>query len=576
MPGEPGQVPVEMGGTTLPEGWERSETAKGIPYYINHGDGASQWEHPDISEVVVRMDGMNEIKFAAYRTAMKLRTVQKVTHLNVVSKNHLERAFFELGLATPQSTEVMTVQELEALLSKLFHLAQRGRAQFIQPDSCVEVTLSWLLKCLDSGRTALVKVRTVKVVLAALCTATVEEKFTYMFQQTRRENSPGISKSTLKMMLKDLLLLPLSVSENATFKIATADNAVENCWRINELAGTDVLNEEEFLYWALQEPLHVVWLPTLHRLSSAETVKHEAKCAKCKAFPIVGFRYRCLKCTSVDFCQSCYWTQQSLKNHKATHPVREYCLATTTGDDVRDFAKQLKYKLTRKYRNKPPKKIYLDYPTTAQEQQERIPDQSPLFANIHSRANQLAARLQELGGTGHGGGGAPNTQVVHVEHHGGPIHSERPPGEEEVPRGRLQSHISGLEEENEALRAQMDRLAERLREVENQPPPPPAFIKVPVPVGRVPATPEMKTQAVNTVLTPSLPSVPTFATTEWSSMYGGEEDKMEELLQEVLAAFPTRTTETVPCDLDSQLLRSAQVVGSSLGAMVFEVASALQ
>ncbi len=55
---------------------------------------------------------------------------------------------------------------------------------------------------------------------------------------------------------------------------------------------------------------------------------------------------------------------------------------------------------------------------------------------------------------------------------------------------------------------------------------------------------EMKTQAVNTVLTPSLPSVPTFATTEWSSMYGGEEDKMEELLQEVLVAFPTRTTES--------------------------------
>ncbi len=42
-------------------------------------------------------------------------------------------------------------------------------------------------------------------------------------------------------------------------------------------------------------------------------------------------------------------------------------------------------------------------------------------------------------------------------------------GEDEVPRGRLRSHISGLEEENEALRAQMDRLAERLRDVESQP-----------------------------------------------------------------------------------------------------------
>lgn len=51
------------------------------------------------------------------------------------------------------------------------------------------------------------------------------------------------------------------------------------------------MSEREFLYWAQQEPLHIVWLPTLHRLSAAETVKHEAKCAKCKAFPIVGFRY---------------------------------------------------------------------------------------------------------------------------------------------------------------------------------------------------------------------------------------------------------------------------------------------
>ena len=73
--------------------------------------------------------------------------------MNVVSKYHLERAFFELGLASPQNTEVLSVQELEALLSKLFHLAERGRAQFIRPDLCTEITLSWLLKCLDRYQT---------------------------------------------------------------------------------------------------------------------------------------------------------------------------------------------------------------------------------------------------------------------------------------------------------------------------------------------------------------------------------------------------------------------------------------
>ena len=34
---------------------------------------------------------------------------------------------------------------------------------------------------------------------------------------------------------------------------------------------TDLLNEDEFLGWVLKEPVWVVWLPTLHRLATAET-----------------------------------------------------------------------------------------------------------------------------------------------------------------------------------------------------------------------------------------------------------------------------------------------------------------
>jgi hypothetical protein len=34
----------------------------------------------------------------------------------------------------------------------------------------------------------------------------------------------------------------------------------------------------------------MVWLPVLHRLSAAETAKHQAKFNICKEYPIVGFR----------------------------------------------------------------------------------------------------------------------------------------------------------------------------------------------------------------------------------------------------------------------------------------------
>ena len=67
---------------------------------------------------------------------------------------------------------------------------------------------------------------------------------------------------------------------------------------------------------------------------------------------------------------------------------------TTTGDDVKDFAKQIKNKVTRKYRRKPPKKTYLDYAITTNdaEDEEMVAGVSPVFSNVHTRINNLAER----------------------------------------------------------------------------------------------------------------------------------------------------------------------------------------
>jgi dystrophin len=51
-----------------------------------------------------------------------------------------------------------------------------------------------------------------------------------------------------------------------------------------------ILQAIHFLNWLQQEPQSMVWLPVLHRLSAAETAKHQAKCNICKEYPIVGFR----------------------------------------------------------------------------------------------------------------------------------------------------------------------------------------------------------------------------------------------------------------------------------------------
>lgn len=37
----------------------------------------TQWDHPKMIEMMVKLCEFNEVKFSAYRTAMKLRSVQK-------------------------------------------------------------------------------------------------------------------------------------------------------------------------------------------------------------------------------------------------------------------------------------------------------------------------------------------------------------------------------------------------------------------------------------------------------------------------------------------------------------------
>lgn len=110
--------------------------------------------------------------------------------------------------------------------------------------------------------------------------------------------------------------MPRLLGEIAAFGGSNIEPSVKSCF---ELADNEKdITAPDFLGWLKQEPQSMVWLPVLHRLSAAETSKHQAKCNICKQYPIIGFRYRCLKCFNFDMCQSCFFSGRRAKHHKLT------------------------------------------------------------------------------------------------------------------------------------------------------------------------------------------------------------------------------------------------------------------
>ena len=74
----------------LPNGWERGIQDE-IPYFINHLEESTQWDHPVFTELMISLVDLNWVKFSAYRMALKLRRVQKKLSLEQLD---LESAMF--------------------------------------------------------------------------------------------------------------------------------------------------------------------------------------------------------------------------------------------------------------------------------------------------------------------------------------------------------------------------------------------------------------------------------------------------------------------------------------------------
>eukprot|EP00794_Sanderia_malayensis_P008245 gene8245-9128_t len=342
------------------EHWERSENANGIPYYMNHVTQQTSWNHPLINNLEKSLGTFNKIKYAAYRTASKLRAIQKaICSCSLEISTLIE--FFEMQNLDKSSSpkETITPKRLEQTLRQLcLHQAKKSSNFTKDPLLAAELLLNWILNIHDRSRKGILRLLSVKISLIIVCNGSQRQKYYYIFSQMQNELG-CMNREILGFFLQSCLKIPKYLGEEFYFGRSSIEPAIENFFDqaidAYEAMGSDFVN------WMLAEPQPLVWIPTLYRLAASETTKHEAKCNICKLFPVIGFRYKCLQCFNFDLCQECFWTGRVTKTHKFNHPIQEYCLTSSRGSDIKDVQKMFKNKvlkaLSRKKRKESKKRF---------------------------------------------------------------------------------------------------------------------------------------------------------------------------------------------------------------------------
>ncbi|KAM3840430.1 dystrobrevin alpha isoform 1-T1 [Vipera latastei] len=268
----------------------------------------------------MRAQDLDRIRLSTYRTACKLRFVQKKCNLHLVDIWNVIEALRENSLNNLDPTIELNVARLEAVLSTIFYQLNKRMptTHQINVEQSISLLLNFLLAAFDPEGHGKISVFAVKMALATLCGGKIMDKLRYIFSMIS-DTSGIMVYGKYDMFLRDVLKLPTAVFEGPSF--GYTEQSAKSCFsqqkKVTLNAFLDTLMSDP-------PPQCLVWLPLLHRLANVENVFHPVECSYCHSESMMGFRYRCQQCHNYQLCQDCFWRGHASGSHSNQHQMKEY------------------------------------------------------------------------------------------------------------------------------------------------------------------------------------------------------------------------------------------------------------
>ncbi|XP_074406627.1 dystrobrevin alpha isoform X10 [Zonotrichia albicollis] len=268
----------------------------------------------------MRAQDLDRIRLSTYRTACKLRFVQKKCNLHLVDIWNVIEALRENALNNLDPSIELNVSRLEAVISTIFYQLNKRMptTHQINVEQSISLLLNFLLAAFDPEGHGKISVFAVKMALATLCGGKIMDKLRYIFSMIS-DSSGVMVYGRYDMFLREVLKLPTAVFEGPSF--GYTEQSAKSCFSQQKKV---TLNTFLDTLMSDPPPQCLVWLPLLHRLANVENVFHPVECSYCHSESMMGFRYRCQQCHNYQLCQDCFWRGHASGSHSNQHQMKEY------------------------------------------------------------------------------------------------------------------------------------------------------------------------------------------------------------------------------------------------------------
>ncbi|KAM7127000.1 dystrobrevin alpha isoform 7-T7 [Molossus nigricans] len=268
----------------------------------------------------MRAQDLDRIRLSTYRTACKLRFVQKKCNLHLVDIWNVIEALRENALNNLDPNIELNVARLEAVLSTIFYQLNKRMptTHQIHVEQSISLLLNFLLAAFDPEGHGKISVFAVKMALATLCGGKIMDKLRYIFSMIS-DSSGVMVYGRYDQFLREVLKLPTAVFEGPSF--GYTEQSARSCFSQQKKV---TLNGFLDTLMSDPPPQCLVWLPLLHRLANVENVFHPVECSFCHSESMMGFRYRCQQCHNYQLCQDCFWRGHAGGSHSNQHQMKEY------------------------------------------------------------------------------------------------------------------------------------------------------------------------------------------------------------------------------------------------------------